>query len=155
MSQRIFISYAREDDEPFAGRIYDDLTKAGFEVWWDRVSMPSRQLTFQQEIADAIRSHDRLILIVGPRAAASDYVRAVAEQLNPWIPGGLCVLGTDGMGRSDTRENLRRHFEIDAQHITIAALYQLHKKGQIEAETVAAAIRDLELDPDKVNPMFA
>ncbi|MBM4025646.1 MAG: TIR domain-containing protein [Planctomycetes bacterium] len=75
MPQRIFISYAREDDEPFVRRLHKDLSEACFEVWWDRVSLPSRQLTFYQEIADAIRSHDRLILIVGPRAAVSDYVR--------------------------------------------------------------------------------
>ena len=75
MSQSIFISYARGDDEPFTKRLYENLTNAGFMVWWDRVSMPSRRLTFHQEIADAIRSHDRLILIVGPMAAISDSVR--------------------------------------------------------------------------------
>ncbi len=91
----------------------------------------------------------------GPFIAASDYVRAVPEQLNPWIPGGLETLGTDGMGRSDTRENLRRHFEVDAAAVTVTALHRLYENGTLPAETVAAAIRDLEVDPDKVNPMFA
>lgn len=72
----IFISYARADDEPFVKRLYQDLTAHGFEVWWDRVSMPSRALTFLQEIRDAVDSADRLILVVGPGAVASDYVRA-------------------------------------------------------------------------------
>jgi len=75
MSHNLFISYARDDDEPFAQRLYEDLVKAGFEVWWDRQSIRSRQITFHQEIADAIRSCDRLILVVGPKAAVSDYVR--------------------------------------------------------------------------------
>ena len=72
----VFISYARADDEPFVKRLYEDLTAHGFEVWWDRVSMPSRALTFLQEIRDAIDSADRLILIVGPKAVESDYVSA-------------------------------------------------------------------------------
>jgi len=91
----------------------------------------------------------------GPFIAASDYVQAVPEQLNPWIPGGLFTLGTDGMGRSDTREALRRHFEVDAQCITIAALYELQQRGQLPPETVRQAILDLDVDPEKVNPLMA
>ena len=72
----IFLSYAREDDEAFVKRLYKDLANDGFDVWWDRVSMPSRQLTFHQEIKDAIRQRDRLVYVAGPRAAISDYVRA-------------------------------------------------------------------------------
>lgn len=79
---RIFLSYARGDDgdsyDPstsFVARLHSDLAAAGFDVWFDRVSLPSRQLTFHQEIADAIRSRDRLILVVGPKAAHSEYVR--------------------------------------------------------------------------------
>ena len=72
----IFLSYARGDDEPFVRRLYDDLTAAGFTVWFDRVSMPSRALTFLQEIRDAIAASDRLLLVVGPKAVASDYVAA-------------------------------------------------------------------------------
>lgn len=72
---KVFLSYARGDDELFARRLYDDLKKAGFDVWFDRVDLPSRQLTFHQEIADAIRARDRLVLVAGPKAALSDYVR--------------------------------------------------------------------------------
>lgn len=71
---RIFLSYGRGDDEPFVRRLRDDLTKAGFDVWFDRVSMPSRSLTFHQEIRDAIAARERLILVVGPKAVTSDYV---------------------------------------------------------------------------------
>jgi WD40 repeat protein len=78
----VFLSYARGDDvEPydpamsFAARLHRDLTAAGFDVWFDRVSMPARGLTFHQEIRDAIAASDRLLLIVAPNAVASDYVR--------------------------------------------------------------------------------
>jgi hypothetical protein len=70
----VFLSYARGDDEPFVRRLYEHLTKSGFSVWLDRVSMPSRQLTFYQEIRDAIAARDRLVLVVGPKAITSDYV---------------------------------------------------------------------------------
>ena len=78
----IFLSYARGDDgEPFdpatsfVARLHRDLTAAGFDVWFDRVSMPSRSLTFHQEIRDAVAACDRLVLVVGPKAAESLYVR--------------------------------------------------------------------------------
>jgi len=91
----------------------------------------------------------------GPFIAASDYVRALAEQVRPWIPGDYFVLGTDGMGRSDTRPYLRRHFEVDAHSIAIAALYRLHKAGKLPAQAVQEAIQKLGVNPDKVNPLFA
>lgn len=93
--------------------------------------------------------------VQGPFIAASDYVRALPEQLTQWIPGDYFVLGTDGMGRSETRENLRRHFEVDAELITIAALSQLTKSGVFSAADVDQAIKDLGVDPDKPNPYFA
>jgi hypothetical protein len=71
---KVFLSYARGDDEPFVWRLQEDLKKAGFDVWFDRVSMPSRLLTFHQEIRDAIAARERLILVVGTKAVASDYV---------------------------------------------------------------------------------
>ena len=70
----IFLSYARSDDEAFARRLCADLSSAGFDVWFDRVSMPSRQLPFHQEIRDAIALRDRLLLVVGPGVLTSDYV---------------------------------------------------------------------------------
>jgi TIR domain len=74
MSRKIFLSYARGDDEPFVWRLSSALQSAGFNVWFDRLSMPSRQLTFYQEIRDAVNDCDRLVLVVGPKAVASDYV---------------------------------------------------------------------------------
>jgi pyruvate dehydrogenase E1 component len=93
--------------------------------------------------------------VEGPIIAASDHVRALPEQLQRYMKSDYFVLGTDGMGRSDMREDLRRHFEVDAESITIAALYRLAKQGVLSMEDVAKAIQDLDYNPEKVNPMFA
>ena len=91
----------------------------------------------------------------GPYISASDYVRALAEQIGPYVPGGLFVMGTDGFGRSEDRTSLRRHFEVDAECITVGALYQLSKRGTIDSKCVAQAIQDLGIDPEKINPAHA
>jgi len=91
----------------------------------------------------------------GVFVAASDYVRALPEQISRWLPGELYALGTDGMGRSETRETLRRHFEVDAESIALAALYRLHKRGKFDAAFVAQAIKDIGVNSDKIDPYFA
>jgi hypothetical protein len=72
----VFLSYARGDDDDFVARAYALLRSRGFEVWWDRESMPSRALTFTEEIRDAIHRSDRLLVVIGPKALGSEYVRA-------------------------------------------------------------------------------
>ena len=93
--------------------------------------------------------------VEGPFISASDYVRALGEQLTPWIPGDYYVLGTDGLGRSETREALRRHFEVDAESITLATLSRLAKAGVYQPSDVAEAIKELGYDPEKPDPYFA
>jgi pyruvate dehydrogenase E1 component len=88
----------------------------------------------------------------GVFVAVSDYMKIVPDQIAPWVPGGLTTLGTDGFGRSDTRERLRRFFEVDAECTVVATLYALAQKRQIAREIVAKAVRDLGVDPDKVFP---
>jgi pyruvate dehydrogenase E1 component len=89
----------------------------------------------------------------GPCVGVSDYVRLVSQQIAPWIPGGLLALGTDGFGRSDTRQALRRFFEIDAEHLAVATLYALHQQGgKIPAQAVRQAAQDLGVRGDDQAP---
>jgi pyruvate dehydrogenase E1 component len=91
----------------------------------------------------------------GPVVIATDYMKAYAEQLREFIPGHLTVLGTDGFGRSDTRNNLRRHFEVSREFIVTAALKSLADEGVVPVDTVARAISDLGIDTEKTNPRSA
>jgi pyruvate dehydrogenase E1 component len=93
--------------------------------------------------------------VQGPFIAASDYVRALPEQLLRYIPGDYFVLGTDGMGRSETRETLRRHFEVDAESVVIGTLYRLNKAGVVSTTEFNQVITDLGYNRDKINPLFA
>jgi pyruvate dehydrogenase E1 component len=88
----------------------------------------------------------------GVFVAVSDYMKIVPDQIAPWVPGGLTTLGTDGFGRSDTRERLRRFFEVDAECTVIATLYALCEVGEVKAEVVERAIRELGVDPEKKFP---
>jgi pyruvate dehydrogenase E1 component len=86
--------------------------------------------------------------------AVSDYMKMVPDQIAPWVPGGLTTLGTDGFGRSDTRTNLRRFFEVDAELTTVATLYGLYQKGLLPAQTVESALKSLGIDPEKSFPFY-
>jgi pyruvate dehydrogenase E1 component len=90
----------------------------------------------------------------GPFVAVSDNMKAVPDQIAPWVPGGLMTLGTDGFGRSDTRPNLRRFFEVDAELTVIATLYALSEKGALEKKIVGQAIKDLNVDPEKAHAVI-
>ncbi|MFZ1712940.1 MAG: pyruvate dehydrogenase (acetyl-transferring), homodimeric type, partial [Nitrosomonas sp.] len=91
----------------------------------------------------------------GPVIASSDYMKIVADQIREFVPGRYCVLGTDGFGRSDTREKLRNFFEVDRHYITVAALKALAEEGAIPVEQVAQSIQVLGIDPDKPDPVSA
>jgi pyruvate dehydrogenase E1 component len=90
----------------------------------------------------------------GAFIAVSDNMKMVHDQIAPWVPGGLMSLGTDGFGRSETRANLRRFFEIDAESTVIATLYQLAEQGKVDRKLVAKAIKDLDVNPEKVFPQI-
>jgi pyruvate dehydrogenase E1 component len=91
----------------------------------------------------------------GPIIAASDYMKVVADQLSPWLPGRLETLGTDGFGRSDNREHLRRHFEINAESIAAAALSRLARDGKFDARKARAAFAELGVDTERADPARA
>jgi pyruvate dehydrogenase E1 component len=91
----------------------------------------------------------------GPIVAATDYMKAVPDMVSRWIDRPYTVLGTDGFGRSDTREALRTHFEVSAEHITYASLYSLCLEGKSTPDELLKAIADLGIDPERVNPLNA
>lgn len=90
----------------------------------------------------------------GPFVAVSDNMKIVPDQIAPWVPGGLTTLGTDGFGRSDTRERLRRFFEVDAESTVIATLYALAQQGKLDNRVVEKAIKQLDVNPEKVHPQI-
>ena len=90
----------------------------------------------------------------GVFVAASDYVKALPGSIAKWIPGKFTVLGTDGFGRSENRKNLRDFFEVDARHIAYTTLHSLAQEGKIKATNVKKAMKDLEIDPEKENPLY-
>jgi pyruvate dehydrogenase E1 component len=91
----------------------------------------------------------------GPFIAVTDFMKAVPDQIARWVPGPFTPLGTDGFGRSDTRANLRRHFETDAPHVIVATLQALTATDQAKPDEVAKAIATYGLDPEAPDPRVA
>jgi pyruvate dehydrogenase E1 component len=104
---------------------------------------PRQQNYIQQALADR----------EGPFVAATDYIKTVADQIRQWIPGRYAVLGTDGYGRSDSRAELRRFFEVDRHYVAITALKALADDGKIDKQTVTDAMQAFGIDPEKPNPV--
>ena len=91
-----------------------------------------------------------------PAVAATDYMKLFAEQIRAYVPAKhYHVLGTDGFGRSDSRANLRDHFEVDAHHVVVAALHVLAQEGTVNKKVVAEAIAKYGIDPERLNPLYA
>jgi pyruvate dehydrogenase E1 component len=101
----------------------------------------------QSYVAKCLSSHE------GPVVAASDYVQMFANQIRTFIDRRYVALGTDGYGRSDTRKNLRRFFEVDRHYVTVAALHALADDGDVPRSKVADAIKKYGIDADKPNPL--
>ena len=89
----------------------------------------------------------------GPFIAATDYMKSYTDQIREFVPGRFTVLGTDGFGRSDTRSRLRDFFEVSREFVVLAALKALADEGSIDAARVSAAMADLGISPDKVDPL--
>lgn len=90
-----------------------------------------------------------------PVVSSTDYMKVYADQVKPYVPATFTALGTDGFGRSDTREKLREFFEVDRRYVTIAALHSLQQDGKMDGATVAKAVQQYGIDPDKPNPAKA
>ena len=91
----------------------------------------------------------------GVFVAASDYMKILPDSLASHLPKNVYSLGTDGFGRSEAREELRDFFEVDAKHIVLATLHALQLEGELDAKSVANALKDLGIKPDKLNPYEA
>ena len=127
---------------------YNELRRDALEVErWNRLHPDQPERT--PYIVEALRGAE------GPIIAASDYMKVVADQLAPWLAGRMEALGTDGFGRSDNREYLRRHFEINAEAIAAAALSRLARDGKFDAKKARAAIAELNIDPERADPARA
>jgi pyruvate dehydrogenase E1 component len=125
---------------------YNELRRNALEVErWNRLhpTEPERRPYLLEALAGA----------EGPIVASTDYMKVVADQIAPWLPGRLVSLGTDGFGRSDNREYLRKHFENGANAIAAAALSRLARDGRFDKKRAHAAIAELGLDPESPDPM--
>jgi len=91
----------------------------------------------------------------GPAIAATDYVKGYSDQIRAFIDTDYRCLGTDGFGRSDSRANLRTHFEVNAAYVVVASLYELSNRGEVEKSVVTKAIERFEINTDKLNPLYA
>jgi len=127
---------------------YNELRRDALRVErWNRLhpDQPARQPYIREALTGA----------AGPIVAATDYMKVVADQIAPWLPGRMETLGTDGFGRSDNREFLRKHFEINAESIAVTALSRLARDGQFPMDRAAGAFAELGVNPEKIDPARA
>jgi len=125
---------------------FNELRRDGLDVCrWNTLHPESKPRT--SYVASSLRGGNC------PTVAATDYMKIYADQIREFVPGRYIVLGTDGYGRSDTREKLRRFFEVNRYYITVAALKALADDGAIEASKISEAIKKYNIDPEKPNPV--
>jgi pyruvate dehydrogenase E1 component len=124
---------------------FNELRRDGLEIErWNRLHPEEKpKRSYVEECLDGS---------AGPVVASTDYVRAFAEHIRPFVPGRYVTLGCDGFGRSDTRAALRSFFEVDRHHVVVAALHALASEGTVPADTVSAAIQKYEINPDTPTP---
>ena len=127
---------------------YNELRRDALRVErWNRLHPDQPEQT--PYVVDALKGAG------GPIVAATDYMKVVPDQVAPWLSGRLESLGTDGFGRSDNREHLRKHFEINAESIVTTALSRLAREGKFDAAKAKAAFADLGVDTEKMDPARA
>ncbi|GGD32138.1 pyruvate dehydrogenase (acetyl-transferring), homodimeric type [Pseudoxanthomonas indica] len=126
---------------------FNELRRDGFDAErWNRLN-PEAKSPRKAYVTELLEGRQ------GPVIAATDYVRGYADQIRAFVPTAYTVLGTDGFGRSDTRANLRRFFEVDRYYIAHAAIAALAKDGKMTGKDVARAIKQYKIDVEKVNPL--
>ena len=126
---------------------FTELRRDGFDVERHNRMHPEAKTPRKPYVTQLLEGRN------GPAIAATDYVRVFADQIRAFVPMHYTVLGTDGFGRSDTRANLRRHFEVDRFHIAHAAIAALAAEGKMTGKDVARAIKQYKIDVEKPNPV--
>nr|WP_208107262.1 pyruvate dehydrogenase (acetyl-transferring), homodimeric type [Mesocricetibacter intestinalis] len=121
-----------------------------------REGADAERYNFLHPNAEARVSYIAQVMNDAPAIAATDYMKLFADQVRAYIPAqSYRVLGTDGFGRSDSRDNLREHFEVNAHYVVVAALTELVKQGSVDKQAVADAIAKYGINADKINPLYA
>jgi pyruvate dehydrogenase E1 component len=123
------------------------------ELYHDAITVARNNMLSTNNKAETSYIEKTLADEQGVFVAASDYLKAVPGSIGQWMPDPFVVLGTDGFGRSDSRTGLRDFFEVDARHIVIAALSAMAVENKIKPGVVKKAVKDLEIDPDKLDPL--
>jgi pyruvate dehydrogenase E1 component len=123
-------------------------------LYWDALSTERRNLRRLHEDPQPSFLQRQLADEKGVFVAATDYLKALPAIVAKWVPGPTVVLGTDGYGRSDTRSALRKFFEVDARHIVFAALAAMAREGRVTLSVVKKAAKQLDIDPEKTDPLF-
>jgi len=127
---------------------FNELAREGQEVTrWNMLNPEAKQKS--AHISSVITKD------AGPAIAATDYVKSYSDQVRAFIDTDYRCLGTDGFGRSDSRANLRTHFEVNASYIVVASLFELANRGEVERSLVTEAIKRFNIDTDKLNPLYA
>jgi pyruvate dehydrogenase E1 component len=136
------------DSDIWSATSFTELRREALEVdRWNRLNpLKDQKVSYVEQCLKGRR---------GPVIASTDYMKAYPDQIRKWVPGRFEVLGTDGFGRSDMRKNLRRHFEVDRYHVTVAALKALADEGSLPAAKVDEAIKKYGIDVDRPDPQHA
>ena len=147
-AQRILAEQYKVQADVWSVTSYNELRREALRVErWNRLHPAEpEQKPYIQQVMEGTD---------GPIIASTDYMKIVSDQLAPWLGGRLVSLGTDGFGRSDNREYLRRHFEINAESIVAATLSRLARDGKFAAKKAAQALVDLGIDPERLDPALA
>lgn len=133
----------------FSATSFNELARDGLDVERYNMLNPTKKAK-KAYLTEVLEKNGK-----GPVVAATDYMKLYADQVRAWVPASYRVLGTDGFGRSDSRANLRKHFEVNPHYIVVAALSELAQAGDIDKKVVAKAIKDYGIDADKMNPLYA
>ncbi|MCI0339237.1 MAG: pyruvate dehydrogenase (acetyl-transferring), homodimeric type [Acidobacteria bacterium] len=147
-AQQILAEQYKVNADVWSVTSYNELRRDALRVErWNRLHPhETEQMPYIRQVMEATE---------GPIVASTDYMKIVPDQLAPWLGGRLVSLGTDGFGRSDNREHLRRHFEINAESIVAATLSRLARDGKFNAKKAALAMIDLGLNTEAIDPAVA